>query len=413
MVRPIVIALAVVCHLAAGWDSVAHARQIVVAAAEETTNSAAGDVLPRIAEAGRAYRDAADGDGLGMRAPLNAHLARVLRDNRRRRAESALSALVIEGITRDPARPEAYYAAAAAAAPDLRTAVAARVVRAFPTFAVRFEAVRRAPTRPIARPASVSAGMASAAPLAAPGLVAPTGEVDQLAEADLAEAEAEETIPADDDNDPLEGLNRVIFFVNDTLDTYLFRPIASTYGKVMPDFGKRSLRNVVRNLNAPIVLANDLLQGELSGAGVTVGRFAVNSTVGLAGLFEVADGWGMPFHEADFGQTLHVYGIGAGPYVMLPVLGPASARHGIGQLVDSFFDPLGYFLDPPERVGVAIGKALIKREEVLEPLDELRKTSIDYYAAIRSLYFQDRAKTLRRGKPPESPELDKLFESAE
>ena len=103
----------------------------------------------------------------------------------------------------------------------------------------------------------------------------------------------------------------------------------------------------------------------------------------------------------------------AGASLALPVLGPASVRHGVGQVVDSFFDPLGYYLDPPERVGMAIGKALIKREEVLEPLDELRKTSIDYYAALRSLYFQDRAKTLRRGDPPESRELDKLFESTE
>ncbi len=189
--------------------------------------------------------------------------------------------------------------------------------------------------------------------------------------------------------------------------------MAWTYGKIVPNRAKQSVRHFVRNLKAPIVLANDLLQLEFRDAGVTLTRFLVNSTLGLGGLFEVAEDFGFPHHDSDLGQTLNSYGVGAGPYLMLPVFGPATVRHGVGQFVDAFFDPLTYYLDPSERLILGIGKALVRREEILKQLDELRKTSIDYYAAIRSLYYQDRAKFLRRGKPPETRELDRLFESAE
>lgn len=380
--------LALACLLAAPGLGPAMAQQGAVVGADSTVD--------RIRAAARDYTDRSRANRVVVSGPDNQGLAEIIAGNDRRRAEAILAAMVIEGISRNPARTSEYVAAATTAAPDLRNGLTQRVRQAFPYFNI---AAAPAPSA-----APIAPGRRAAA-----GVPAGRDADPQLAGLDEAENEKETELPGD--NDPLEGLNRAIFFVNDTLDTWLFRPLAWTYGKIMPDLAKRSIRNAIRNLKAPIIFANDLLQGEVTDSGITLGRLLINSTIGLGGLFEVADEFGLPYHDADFGQTLHAYDIGSGPYLMLPLLGPATVRHGIGQFVDSFFDPLTYVLDPTERLMMGAGKALVRREEILDELDELRKTSVDYYAAIRSLYFQDRAKTLRRGAPPESRELDRLFES--
>lgn len=395
--RKIVLAgLFLACLPAVPGHGSAVARQHGVAFAADWT-------LDRINAAARDHADRSRANRVVVSGPDNTGLAGIIADNDRRRAEAILAAMVIEGIARDPGRTAEYVAAATTAAPDLRDGLIRRVRQAFPYFATAIDsAATAAPVSPVAPVAPVAAAVVD------PG----AGDANpQLAGLD--EADGENDAPYAGDNDPLEGINRAIFFVNDTLDTWLFRPLAWTYGKIMPDLAKRSIRNVVRNLKAPIILANDLFQGEITDSGVTLARLAINTTIGLGGLFEVAEEFGLPYHEADFGQTLHAYDIGSGPYLMLPILGPATLRHGLGQFVDAFFDPLTYFLDPTERIMMGVGKALVRREEILYDLDELRKTSVDYYAAIRSLYFQDRAKTLRRGAALENRELDRLFESVD
>lgn len=212
--------------------------------------------------------------------------------------------------------------------------------------------------------------------------------------------------------DPIEGVNRAVFAFNDVLDRFVIKPVAQAYGYVMPGVAKRAVRRAFTNLESPIVLANDLLQLEPEDAMVTTGRFVINSTAGVAGLFDVASELGIEGHPADFGQTLHAYGSGPGPYLVLPVLGPTTLRDGAGRAVDVFFQPLTYLLDFWfENFGLVSGKGLTEREALIEPLDELRKTSIDFYAAVRSAYYQDRAQALRRGRPADASQLDAEFDA--
>lgn len=258
---------------------------------------------------------------------------------------------------------------------------------------------------PVARLSAEPATRAEREP--PPATVSRDDEVDNLddAELDAAQLAASKALSGDPslesgptpaENDPLEGFNRVVFAINDTLDQYLLRPITWVYRLITPGLVRRSLGHAFRNLGAPVIFANDVLQAEAEDAGVTVSRFFINSTLGIAGLFDVATEFGLQYHPADFGETLNTYDIGAGPYLVLPLLGPGSVRHGTGRLVDGAMDPLIYVLDLPVRASLLVGGVLTKRDDVFTQLDSLRETSIDYYAAIRSLYYQDRADMLRR-----------------
>ncbi len=213
--------------------------------------------------------------------------------------------------------------------------------------------------------------------------------------------------------DPFESVNRGIFFVNDVLDTFLFRPLAVGYRFVTTEGIRRSMRNFFLNLDSPVVLANDLLQLELGDAGVTTTRFVINSTVGLLGLFEMAEDFGYAPHHADFGQTLHSYGAQPGAYLVLPIIGPSTARDGVGTAVDLVFDPLFWLLEPLPRLGLNVAEGTTRREPLIEPLDDLKANSVDYYSALRSTYYQNRAVELRNGKPADSSEFEDLFESME
>jgi phospholipid-binding lipoprotein MlaA len=218
---------------------------------------------------------------------------------------------------------------------------------------------------------------------------------------------------AEEISDPLEGFNRAVFFLNDGLDTILIRPIAYLYGNILPPFVKRRVRNFFSNINEPVTFANDLLQLEFEDAGVIGARFLVNSTVGLAGLFDVASEIGLEPHKADFGQTLYSYGAGPGPYLVLPLLGPSNLRDSTGLVVDAVLNPFTWLLEPEENIATAVGKGLVRREELLVPLDALRESSVDYYAALRSLYYQDRAVALGRGSAADNSALDAEFEAFE
>jgi phospholipid-binding lipoprotein MlaA len=207
-------------------------------------------------------------------------------------------------------------------------------------------------------------------------------------------------------NDPLEPMNRYFFEVNYALDELLLKPIAGWYYVALPNPVQDSIRNFLRNIDTPVVLANDLMQGSFDRAGTTGMRFLINSTVGVLGLFDVAADWGYPYHDEDFGQTLAVHGVGEGPYLMIPVLGPSNPRDAAGMAVDTYIDPLTYVL-PAHNLGYllyvrAAVDGIDLRARNLKTLDEIRRNSIDYYATIRSLYRQTRNDEISNGAPGDS-----------
>ena len=147
---------------------------------------------------------------------------------------------------------------------------------------------------------------------------------------------------ADSDNDPAEGVNRAIFKVNVAADHAVVRPVAQAYTDHVPEFVQTGIHNVVQNLKEPAVAVNDVLQGNVNHAWQSAQRLAVNTTVGAAGMFDVAEKWGVPPHKADFGQTLAVWGVGEGPFVELPLLGPSNPRDAVGTVVDLALNPLTF-----------------------------------------------------------------------
>ncbi len=219
-------------------------------------------------------------------------------------------------------------------------------------------------------------------------------------------------IAADDTNDPFEGTNRFFFDVNQFFDRILLRPISIGYRAVVPDFARDGVRNFMNNLNSPVIFTNDLLQGEGDRAGTTLLRFGINSTIGIGGLFDVAKELGHPYHDEDFGQTLAVWGVDEGPYFYFPLMGPSTARDFTGFVVDRGFDPLTYVNwgdDDLEYVPIArtVLNVIDLRSRNIETLDDIERSSVDYYASIRSLYRQSRADAIRNGAPSQDlPDFD-------
>lgn len=207
-------------------------------------------------------------------------------------------------------------------------------------------------------------------------------------------------------NDPLEPTNRKILEANMVLDKILLRPVAKAYVTILPEEARDALRRVLDNLKEPVVVINNVLQGRLDSAGITVGRFVVNSTLGVAGLMDVASKWGMERQPADFGQTLYVWGLPEGPYLILPVFGPSNPRDAIGMGVDAYIDPFALLATAENADELEISRFVLdwvdQRARVLDVLDDLQKNSLDFYAALRSLSQQKRAAELRRGAAPET-----------
>jgi len=222
----------------------------------------------------------------------------------------------------------------------------------------------------------------------------------------------------DDVNDPLEEVNRVFFGIHNAFDKVVLVPLAYTYRYAVPSPGRQGIRNFLRNLNSPVIFANDVFQGEPTRAGTTFARFTINSTIGIAGIFDPATSFGYERHHEDFGQTLGVYGVSEGPYIFLPLFGPSPPRDLVGRAVDTALDPITwiggedfqYF-----KYGRVALWVLDLREQNLETLDEIERTSIDYYAAVRSLYRQSREGAIRNGEfdfedlPDLSDEFDEDF----
>jgi phospholipid-binding lipoprotein MlaA len=201
------------------------------------------------------------------------------------------------------------------------------------------------------------------------------------------------------DDDPLEGYNRFMFKVNDAVDQAVIQPVAVGYRKVIPEPVRMGVRNFLHNLRTPVNAANNLLQGDIQGMAADLSRFTINTSIGLGGLIDVAKDTGLRYKPEDFGQTLGVWGVGHGPYLVLPILGPSSFRDTTGLIVDSYADPVRLWLFNTHHEnlyyirGGMIG--LDQREAVIDAVYDLRKHSFDYYAATRSAYFQERDAMLR------------------
>ena len=202
-------------------------------------------------------------------------------------------------------------------------------------------------------------------------------------------------------NDPLEPMNRVVFDVNDFLDRLLLRPLAELYRVTVPPGLRDRVAGIVTNMKEPVIFANNLLQGDFASAGTTAERFGINTTLGVAGMWDVATGWDIQQQNGDFGQTLASWGVEQGPYLVLPLLGPSNFRDAIGLGIDSVMTPWGYIADAGGSTTsdtfmiASIGAdGLVRREQNIEGLDALREGSLDFYAQMRSVAKQYRAKQL-------------------
>lgn len=201
--------------------------------------------------------------------------------------------------------------------------------------------------------------------------------------------------------DPYEDFNRQMFAFNDGLDRAMIQPVAEGYRAVTNKPVRQGVTNFVNNLGEPITFANEVLQGKLPNAASTVGRFLVNTTIGIAGIFNPAGAMGIQRTDEDFGQTLGVWGVGAGPYLVLPIIGSTSPRDLTGLGADIALDPLNYAQfdgDDATRVGVAVTRGLSDREQAIETINDVR-TQVDPYTAVRRFYVRSRALAVDSSTP--------------
>ena len=194
--------------------------------------------------------------------------------------------------------------------------------------------------------------------------------------------------------DPYEGYNRFMFNFNQHFDDVIVNPVVKGYRFVTPRLARKGVRNVLRNLKSPVILANQLLQGDLEGAKNCALRAAINTTVGIGGLVDLASYNGIEYEGEDFGQTLAVWGIDHGPYMVVPMLGPSSLRDYSGYFVDGMADPVRWHLfniDHEDLYYAKLGTEYLDiRESLYDTLKDIRENSLDPYAATRSIYYQSR-----------------------
>jgi phospholipid-binding lipoprotein MlaA len=202
--------------------------------------------------------------------------------------------------------------------------------------------------------------------------------------------------------DPFENANRRTFRMNRSIDRWFWSPLTRGYQVVVPGFGRQALRRAILNLESPALFVNNALQLAPLDALITLQRFGVNSTIGLAGLFDPAARLGLPGTHTDFGQTLAIYGVDSGPYLIMPVLGPTTVRDGAGYVVDFMFQPTTYILPGFTLfIYAAIhqgGAGLTARDAHAVELHALEASSVDFYAALRSAWYQNREATIAERK---------------
>ncbi|MEQ8557549.1 MAG: VacJ family lipoprotein [Henriciella sp.] len=211
--------------------------------------------------------------------------------------------------------------------------------------------------------------------------------------------------------DPFEGWNRGVYQFNEVVDKAAIEPAARAYRVATPGLFREGVRNVLTNLRQPVVFANTILQGNPDASGETFGRFLINTTVGVVGIFDVASTLGVSKHDEDFGQTLGVWGVDEGPFLMLPLMGPSNLRDAFGRGVDNAFDPLNYaefdepITDDEFRVTRAVVGAISTRERLIETIETLRDQP-EPYIALRRTYTSQREAAIRNGEIEDDPYKD-------
>ena len=212
--------------------------------------------------------------------------------------------------------------------------------------------------------------------------------------------------------DPLEGLNRATFAFNDTLDAALLKPVAQGYQAVTPAFVRAGVSHAFTNVGDVASAVNSLLQGKPTEAATSAGRFLVNSTLGILGLFDVATPMGLDKHDEDFGQTLGTWGVGSGPYLVVPLMGPSTLRDSAGRGVDSFMGWSRQVDHIPTRNSTMAVELVEVRANLLGAGQTLEEASLDKYQFLRDAYLQRRLRNVHDGKAPQD-KLDKLEEELE
>ena len=203
-------------------------------------------------------------------------------------------------------------------------------------------------------------------------------------------------------DDPLEPMNRAVFDANDAIDTAVLKPIAEGYREAVPQFFRDRIRAFVDNLQEPRIFVNNLLQLRINEAGFTFARFYVNSTLGLAGLFDVASAHDLPRQTGDFGQTLAVWRVDSGPYLVLPLLGPSNFRDAFGAAVDFYTTPPAHLVPGATGWWITAGTYAVSgidlRARNIETLDQIKEHALDYYAQFRSIARQYRDGQIRAAR---------------
>ena len=220
--------------------------------------------------------------------------------------------------------------------------------------------------------------------------------------------DAEAVAEYQETNDPGEPTMRAIFAFNQALDKAILKPVASTYRTIASEKFRSGAHNFLNNLRSPVIFFNDVLQGEFERAITTLLRFLVNTTAGILGFNDVAADLGLEFHDEDFGQTLAVWNMPGGPYLMLPILGPSNPRDAIGRVVDFLIDPLNMWATNNNEDWIIPTHTALKiidfRALHYDTFEDLEKSSLDFYAAVRSLYRQRRIDKINNGKAdPSTP----------
>ncbi len=245
--------------------------------------------------------------------------------------------------------------------------------------------------------------------VAAPSLAFAQEEQSAPSEAPSAIAQEAQEAPGD----PWEGFNREMFAVHEAVDGAVIEPVARGYRAVTPRPLRQGVLNFLRNLRGPVIFANDVLQGEIGRAGTTAGRFAINTTIGVAGVFDPAASMGLERHDEDFGQTLAVWGVPEGPYVFVPLFGPTNVRDGAGRVVDVVFDPLSWARGDDAdiwRGARTVTAGVAAREQLIEAVDDIRDNSVDPYASVRTSYNLLRQSAVQNGRTDvqDLPEFDDI-----
>lgn len=202
----------------------------------------------------------------------------------------------------------------------------------------------------------------------------------------------------DPENDPWEGFNRKVYAFNEGLDK-VARPIAVGYDKVMPDPFQRGVGNFFRNLDSTVTIVNQLLQGKFRESGSSLGRFLLNSTIGVLGFFDVASKVGIPYYNEDLGQTLATWGYEDSRFLMLPVFGPSTVRDSFTRYADSFYHPVGYAIHGNNEWGYWIIRGIDLRATFLDEDQEI-KEAYDPYSLVRDIWLQNREYQIYDGDPP-------------